>query len=144
MSLKISEHFELTEFINPDIYKVFGDNSRWFINPDLIKLVEFIRSYFNKSIIINNWATGGDLSNCGLRQWDCANGAKYSQHKYGNAADLHLDGVTDYEAIRNEIRKNQKIFFDSKLMCIEQGTNGWLHIDTRNTGLTTILEVPFQ
>ena len=60
------------------------------VNPLLIESLESLRVMVGKPIIVNS----------GIR---CAKhnsavgGAKASQHLLGNAADIHVDGITSYE-----------------------------------------------
>ena len=139
----ISKHFDLREFVTPEAYTALGDNAIWLIDHRLVDVVEALRDHFQAPIIINNWHTGGQYHESGLRNFDTATGAKYSQHKYGRAADLKIAGV-DPETARQEIRTWFSSFNILGLTTIELNTPSWVHVDCRNTGLTTLLEVPFQ
>jgi uncharacterized protein YcbK (DUF882 family) len=142
--IKLTEHFYLDEYIPKEIYLSFYSKSKWFLDPRLPILVEEIRKIFGIPLSINDWHQGGKFNYSGYRPPSSTVGATYSQHKFGRAADLHFNGVSSYEPIRNQIRKN---FFKLKeygLTTIEQDTEGWLHIDTRWTGLDTLLEVPYK
>ena len=142
-STTLSDHFVIQEFVPPQVYNQFKDNSIWFINPQVIKIAEFIRQYFNKSVTINNWHKGGTYTESGFRMPDTTIGAKLSAHKRGSAIDIKMPGV-DYEEVRKTILANQKIFMDAGITTIEDGTDTWLHVDCRFTKLNKILVVPFQ
>jgi hypothetical protein len=140
---KISEHFVIQEFVPPQIYNQFKDNSIWFINPQVVKMAEFVRKFFNKPVTINNWHIGGTYTESGFRLPNTETGAKLSAHKRGCAIDIKMPGV-DYDQVRETILKNQKEFMEAGITTIEDGTQTWLHVDCRYTMLDKILVVPFQ
>lgn len=140
---KISENFVIQEFVPPQIYNQFGEKSIWFINPQIIKIAEFVRSFFNKPVTINNWHVGGTYTESGFRMPDTTTGAKLSAHKRGQAVDIKMSGV-DYEHIRKTILENEKKFIDAGVTTFEDGTKTWLHLDCRYTMSDKILVVPFQ
>ena len=142
--MKVSEHFVLQEFIPKEIFSQYGENSIWFINPIIINVAEFCRDFFNRPIIINNWHTGGHFNESGYRLPDTTTGAKLSQHKRGAAIDIKIEGITDYEKIRQIVLANEKAFLNSGVTTMEDGTGTWLHIDCRFTKLDKILVVPFR
>lgn len=58
-----------------------------FIADELVQLLQQIRDHYGKPVHIN--------SGYRTETWNKAhNGAAQSQHKYGRAADIHIDGVT--------------------------------------------------
>lgn len=141
--MNLTKDFHLTEFVPKDIHDQFGDKSIMFLDQRLPKLVQSIRDIVGKPITINDWFDGGTFTNRGYRVPDCKIGAKLSQHKFGRAADLEVDGIS-YEEFRNIIRFNFQFLNTLGLTTIEKDTPTWLHIDMRWTGLTTINEVPFK
>lgn len=141
--MKISNNFDLVELVDPVTYKSRGDKSIELLDNRLITLVQAFRDFFAVPITINNWATGGQYHESGLRQLDTTTGAKFSQHKYGRAADIKIPGITPEEA-RQTIRKNWAFFKSKGLTTIENNTPSWIHADCRFTGLTTLYEVPYQ
>lgn len=141
--MKISEHFDLREFVDPLTYLIRGEKSAELVDIRLVNLVQFIRDYFGKPVTINNWHTGGQYKESGLRAQGSKTGAFYSQHKFGRAADLKIEGL-EPEYVRNVIRKNWPKFRAYGLTTIEKDTPTWVHIDVRFTGLQTLLEVPYQ
>ncbi len=141
--MKISEHFDLREVVTPEAYAALGDKAIILMDKRIIDVCEELRNYFDEPITINNWHSGGQYHESGLRNFDTTTGAKYSQHKYGRALDLKFTHVTP-EEVRNEIREMFDHFSKFGLTTIEQSTATWVHIDCRFTGLTTLLEVPYQ
>lgn len=137
---KISPNFYIHEFVPIHIYNRYGEKSKWFLRPEIIKLAEFYRSYFNCPVTVNNWYWGGRFQERGFREPHSKTGAKYSQHKLGAAFDCHL---RDYSAddVRREILNNSDIFIAQGLTTLEHPDYAptWVHSDIRPTGLDEIL-----
>lgn len=145
MITKISEHFDIREFIPPDVFNLPGKNPMWFIDKRIVLFSEWLRVYLNKPVTINNWHIGGQFKNSGFRMPnDTTSAAILTAHKRGIAADLKVDGMTG-EELRNIIRKNFPTLRDKfGLSTIEAGTPTWLHVDLRWTGQESLLEVPYM
>jgi hypothetical protein len=141
--MKVSEHFFIEEFVPPEIFKQFGSNSIWFIDPKIIKVAEFFRTFFKVPITINDWHTGGHYKESGYRTPDTTTGSKYSQHKRGSACDLKLPNF-DYHELRKIIIANENTFLGAGVTTVESDTPTWLHVDCRYTGLNKILFVPYK
>lgn len=135
--MKLTENFSLEEFIPKEIYTQFGDSSLWFLDPRLPVLVQAIRDMLGKPITIN----GNGNNYCGFRPKNCTVGADNSQHRFGRAADLHMD--MDYEKARQFIRDSFKALNLLGLTTIEKDTGTWLHIDMRWTDNKELLEVNY-
>ena len=141
--MKVSKNFDLQEFVSPELYKQFGDSSIWFINPKIIAFAQAFRDIVGKSVTINNWHSGGKFKYSGQRPFNCKIGATFSQHKFGNAVDLKVDGLTG-DQMRKIIIDNYDKVFSKYITTIEDGTDTWLHADCRNTQQDKLLIVPFQ
>lgn len=61
------KYFKIQELVSPVVYNQWGEKAWMFFNPDVLKDLDYIRETFNKAIVINNWARGGSLKQCGLR-----------------------------------------------------------------------------
>ena len=108
--IKVSENFYLDEFIHPNIYNQWGERSKRYLNPKLVDLVQSLRNVFG-SITINNWATGGNFINSGLRDFKDPLGGKLNRsgHYYGNCADLKF-GSTTIKTVHELIMSNQELY----------------------------------
>lgn len=83
-SIKLSKNFTVKEFACSD------GTDTVFISLALVNLLQKIRDHFGKPVIINSaYRTEAHNKSIG--------GATYSQHKYGLAADIHINGVTPKE-----------------------------------------------
>ena len=124
------KHFTIEELVDKHTFEKWGDNSWQFFNPDALRMIDGIREYFGKSIIINNWKWGGNLQLRGLRPCYVDIGAKYSLHRIGSAFDLTIKGM-DAEDVRKEILENKGHELLKYVNCIEADVS-WLHADNRN------------
>lgn len=83
-NVKLSKNFTVKEFACSD------GTDTVFISFALVNLLQKIRNHFGKAVIINSaYRTEAHNKSIG--------GATYSQHKYGLAADIHINGVTPKE-----------------------------------------------
>ena len=83
-NVKLSKNFTVKEFACSD------GTDTVFISLALVNLLQKIRNHFGKAVIINSaYRTEAHNTSIG--------GATYSQHKYGLAADIHINGVTPKE-----------------------------------------------
>ena len=137
--MKISENFDLQEFVPKEVYAKFGDASLQFIDKRIVDVVQLLRDLTGKAVTVNNWHTGGKYNESGYRVPDTKTGAFYSQHKSGRAADVKVAGMTPKEVVAL-ILKNKKSFMDLGLTTIENtdATPTWTHLDCRWTGLSDI------
>lgn len=126
-------NFTIQEFVTKSVYTERGESSIYLIDERIIILAQLFRTRYGK-ITINNWHTGGQYNESGLRLPDTSTGAKYSQHKYGRAADLKFTDHTP-EEVYADVLKNSKLFYEKGLRCMENiaFTKTWLHIDVRVT-----------
>ena len=78
---KLSTNFKVKEFACSD------GSDPIFVDTDLVNILQKIRSHFGKSVTITSaYRTPGKNKACG--------GTTYSQHLYGKAADIKVNGVT--------------------------------------------------
>lgn len=140
--MKISEHFDIREFVPKEIWDKFGEQSIWFVRKETVEFAEFLRNHFGKAITINNWHTGGTFNFRCLRTPSCTEGAAYSQHRFMNGFDFNVAGMTSDE-VYDHILANQDEFMKAGMTTMENKsmTKGWTHIDFRWTGLNKILIV---
>lgn len=153
--MKCSQNFDIREFIPKRIWDKFGTSSTWFVNPLMVRVAEFYKSFFttyykNKYgndkvkevlIVINNWHIGGAKQWSGVRLVDCPEHKEFSQHSFKNAFDCEIiivftDGKkqeADYKEIHQVIQANEKEFMANGVTCVEDVAiaSGWLHTDFR-------------
>ncbi len=139
--IKFSDHFYLDELVPKEIYMLFYEKSIMFLDPRTKDIIEGVRNYFGVPIVINNWWTGGNRHESGFRLPSTSTGALYSQHKFGRAFDMVFPPKTDYEKIRQTIRERYDSFKKMGITTIEAGTQGWLHVDCRQTNMDKLYEV---
>ena len=119
---------------DPDMISVFLNFLRkiYKIDEKIIKMADIIREYFGKTMIINNWNTGGLLHYRGYRPENYNNTAKYSAHFFGKAIDFNIKGIDDNE-VRETILKNRNTFYYITRMEDASLTPAWIHIDVYPT-----------
>ena len=127
--MKVSTNFYLSEFIDPDTYKRFGDSSIWFIDPQIIQVAQFIRTRFDRSVTIN----GGGYKYSGFDPPEGFRKAtSLSQHRFGRAIDIKTDNMPE---IYRDILQSPELYIKVGLTTIEniEATPTWLHLDCRWT-----------
>lgn len=90
----------------------------------LIHADQKLRDKFG-TVVINNWADGGDREYSGFRPFNSDVGSTLSQHKFGRASDklFHYSA----EEVNEYIKKNWTYL---GITCIEEGVT-WNHTDVR-------------
>lgn len=83
-STKLSANFQVKEFACSD------GSDTIFISSLLVNILQKVRDHYGKPVHINS-AYRTEVHNAKI------GGATYSQHKYGTAADIYIDGVTPKE-----------------------------------------------
>ena len=124
------EHFKIHELVDRYTFNKFGEEAWQFFNPIALIALDGVREFFHKQIIVIDWFWGGEFQYRGLRPIYCTEGATYSQHRFGDAFDGDIEGVTAKEA-RQAILENQDHELLKHITCIEADVN-WLHFDCRN------------
>lgn len=130
--MKVSENFELHEFIDPVTYAELGEKSIEKVDPKLFGISELLRSKTGRPGIINNWKSGGPYKESGLRRKDTPTGAKKSAHKDGLAIDYKTLGMAA-TLVYQLILDNEAEFYDAGVRQIEDisFTPTWVHLSTR-------------
>lgn len=155
MNTQVSQNFDIREFVCKRLFALFGINSTWFINPKMVNIAEFYKTFFthyfkkkygndkvvNVLIRINNWHTGGSKQWSGVRLKECEQYKEFSQHSFFNGFDCEIiivfkDGTqkeVDYKEIHEVIQANEAEFMANGVTCIEsiEFAPGWLHTDGR-------------
>lgn len=139
----MTKNFTTKELVPPDVYAARGEAAAQLMDIRIVNVAQWLRNKTGKSIIINSWASGGQYKESGLRNFETSTGAKWSQHKFGRALDLKVQGV-EAEEVRQLIRNNWAELKEIGLTCIEKDTPTWVHIDCRWTGSNLLMEVPYR
>ena len=128
------EYFGIKELVSPIVYEKWGEQAWMFFNPETLKSLDHIRESYGSPIIINNWASGGQLKQCGLRSNmdDLVKNKKtlyLSAHTMGKGFDLHCFYGNNNKLWQHcyNLILGKKISF-KRLENIKL-TNGWVHID---------------
>jgi len=142
----IPKNFSIQELVPKELYNVLNDGKGNLIlwglfDSRLLWTIDSLRMKWDTPIYINTWY--GNLKNVfieefnlsGFRMPDTKIGAKYSQHKYGRAADLKIPAM-NIEHIIQDIKQNPDDDAYKYIICVEEKVKGvtpsWLHIDIRN------------
>lgn len=132
-------HFQAFELVDPTTFLKFGEDSVAFFRPELLIALDIIRELSGKAITVNNWKTGGPFKWRGLRTENCKEGAPYSMHRFGGAADFDM-AQTSADDARKWIRMQRAAHTPLQAITrMEVGTS-WVHIDTKPTDHAGLLE----
>lgn len=126
------KHFALHELVGPAVFAERGERAWELLRPGALMALDALREKFGP-ITVNNWKSGGQYKESGLRDFGTSTGAKYSMHKYGGAFDCKFKDYTPKEVAAYILAHPQEF---PTLTCIENpdSTPTWLHIDDRNHG----------
>lgn len=78
---QLSKNFKVKEFACND------GSDPIFIAPELVEVLQKIREHFGKPVVLNSGFRTASYNKK-------VDGATYSQHQYGTAADIRISGVT--------------------------------------------------
>lgn len=108
---KVGEHFKVREFACKDGSQVV------FIDSYLVTILDILRDQVGKPVYINSGYRTPTRNKA-------VNGAKYSYHMRGMAADIRIEGMTAKE-IANKLNE----IIPTSCGIIEYAS--WVHVDTR-------------
>lgn len=141
--IQVTPNFHLDEFIDPSTYASRGEKSLSLMDHRIIVLAQWLLETLDKPITINNWATGGQYRESGLRNFNTKTGAKWSQHKFGRAIDVKCKDATPKQ-IFAVIKAHEQYLIDNQICTTIENTDytkTWIHLDCRFTGLDHLLIV---
>lgn len=141
--MQVSKNFDLKEFINKKTWALWGDRSLWFIDQRVVNICQWIRNKTGRCVTVNDWDIGGKHNESGMREFSSITGSGMSQHKFGRAADIKVEGM-ESEEVRQLIRENYQELNNLGLTTIEKDTPAWVHFDVRFTGKSELNEIPYQ
>ena len=139
--MKVTTNFDIREFVPPAVWKRFGENSIWFVDPWCYEFAQYMKDFlsgeYNEEVVIeiNSWHYGGN------RRWSCL---RTYQYAIDFKARFKISGKEiPSDDIRDLILKNKAIMMAKGLTTIEgsRWAKTWVHADNRPTGLNEILIV---
>lgn len=144
MTHRVSRYFDIKELVCPHIYDKFREYAWQFFDPRLLDVLLVIRENINSPIIVNNWSSGGDLSQRGYRCNLCSIPKEktsleklyMSAHCQGMAIDFNVNGMS-VEDVHKWINDN-KILLPHPIRLEEFDGVNRVHIDTRSDGMHAI------
>ena len=124
------KHFIIQQLVPPEIYTSRGEGAWELLDSNLLIVLDQLYETFGR-ITINNWHSGGQYKESGLRLWASTTGAAFSQHKYGRAADCKPLDIT-VKQLYEGIIANQAQFPLLTTLENNAATPTWVHVDVRN------------
>ena len=116
---KLSEHFNVREFRCRD------GSDPIFVDTELVEILEKIRTHFGKPVAITS------AFRTAAHNATVAKAAKYSQHLYGKAADIQVQGIS----VETVYAYADKLLGNAGGCGIYPPglgrANGWVHVDVR-------------
>lgn len=133
--MKKCRYFGIKELVSRFVWEKFGEQAWMFFNPDIKDDLDTIREANGAGIIINNWASGGSLSQCGLRcnldPLVISKTTVYcSAHTMGKGFDLH-DSLGRHSRLYNivlDLIKRKKLKTIRRVEDFKY-TPTWVHVD---------------
>lgn len=136
------KYFGIKELVSPIVYEKWGGQAWMFFDPLILMDADIIRETWGRAIIINNWASGGTLKQCGLRSnldqivkdKTKANSLYLSGHVLGCAFDFH-DSLGDNSKLHSHIHNlgaHKKLKRIKRLESFSK-TPTWVHGDGLGT-----------
>lgn len=138
---QVKRFFGIKELVCKHVYDRWGEDAWQFIDDRLLEVLYIIRLYLDKPIIVNNWAKGGSYSQRGLRCNVCAlvreksnlEKVYISAHLQGKGVDFHVPGLTSEQVRDFIVGIKRQLPYPIR---IELDTEGWVHVDIRNSSTT--------
>lgn len=143
--IKLSENFFVDEFCPKEIHELIEKGKAKlsdYQDERIPVLVQWIRTREGVSVNINNWSSGGELDERGVRMPNTSTGASKSRHKYemkdgkiirkSDGIDIQIGKMTGKEMFE-WAKKNMVALHGLGVRCIEHYslTPNWLHMDMR-------------
>lgn len=133
----LSKFFDVRELVSPAVYEKHQTGAWRFFDPRLLEtLLVLRRDILRVPLVCNNWRSGGELTQRGLRENVCeivrnktAAGSLYlSAHTLGMAVDLSSPSMTA-EEMRRSIKQHADALPYPVRIEKKEGAPTWLHID---------------
>jgi len=150
--MKKSAHFKIEELVCKDVFIRDGQSAWRYFRPVAIDFLDWFRENINKRVFINNWLSGGDKDERGLRCNLCYEVRKQtklytSAHVFGCAFDFNVEDMTP-DQVRLWIGNNIAEFFrqypeyPAKIRLeSSKFAPTWIHIDFFEHDITGIIHL---
>lgn len=122
------KYFKIYELVDKPTFEKYGEKSWEFFDPKTLSALDHLRHTFGPATV-NDWKSGGQYKNSGLRTPECTEGASMSQHRFGRAFDVKFKNVSA-EEVRQAIKKDMFTWI-SYINRIENNVS-WFHFDNAN------------
>ena len=97
------KYFTIRELVNPSFVGL-NESILWRLFDDrLLRGIDMIREKYGPCTI-----NAGTWVDCGLRAMDSKNGAKWSAHKFGRAADVHIVSIEKAAGEISDLKEREK------------------------------------
>lgn len=97
------KHFKAYELVGPDLYERFGEDCFRYLRRELLEAIDSLWAELNgikkTVVIVNDWKSGGQYKESGLRTAASTTYKPGSAHSVGAAVDLKCRGWTPREVI---------------------------------------------
>lgn len=138
--MKLSNNFDLVEFVPKDLYDVGEDYAIRFVDMRCVALAQYLKDLYKTKVTINDWAWGGTYNDSGFRTQRSKYWTPLSPHSRGLSIDVKIEKY-DAETIRKNIRNNYADYKKLGLTIIEKDTPTWVHLSVETTGKDFLVEV---
>jgi hypothetical protein len=142
------KYFKPQELLDPETFNRFGAEGLRYFRPEILTALDFIRENYptktgSRAITVNNYATGGQYQNSGLRGPSAPEYKRHSAHSFGAAIDFRAEGCAPEEMRAWILRRHEGAMKFSQadknvqtpdhevlgIRRMEIGTTTWVHID---------------
>ena len=130
MNLYRPLNFALEELVGPEIFQERGERAWELLNPDALKTLDALRDKFG-ALTVNNWKSGGQFKDSGMRHFNSTVGARWSAHRYGMAFDCKFKDAKP-QVVHAYILSHADEFPLLTTLEAIYATPTWLHFDCRN------------
>lgn len=142
------KYFKGFELVSRDVYEKYGEESIKYLDPKILLFLDTLRNNLGKPIRVNNWKSGGSLSQRGLRENTSSivrdrtkNNLVYlSAHVLGKGVDFDVSGMNINSVWKHILDNSDKYLkFITRLEDITAtGPKGYIHADCIPTDKDTL------
>ena len=130
MKIPQAPNFKIIELVPKRVYEKYADNSQFLIslfNEKALITLQALRNRFGPTTV-NDWHINPNGNQYrGYRELECHIGAKFSQHKLGNAFDCYFKDTAAKQARQYILDHPEEFPFITAI----EGKVNWLHFDVR-------------